>query len=911
MAKGSIFERADALRRGGGPGTTSDDVVNRPTKTTTRRSVVRRKKDSPAVDAAPAAPEAPEAPRTTVRRRTPRPVEVDEASSPPVLQEAVVPPAGAEEPESAPAPEIEAAAPDAPAESTEAADAPEAADDLSLDSLLDSAPKKRVHKLLDESEVAADQARLDGVVEEEAQAPEVPADATEIVVDEAILAAAVAAAVAGGKTPDDQNSLEDLLKQQGIVQHKPKKGRRIIEDEMTAGTAASVKRPPKPEGVSLFEKKAAPRGPVRFLNPEEVARARAPGRKGRGKRKSVVQRQDDLYGHADRRRGRRSRTSGRSAAKTAVTTPAAHKRIVKIHGTVTVGDLAKDMGLKGGVVIKALISQGQMTTVNETLDFDTAQLVAQEFGYEIEDVSFKEDTVIGEAAEEVDAEAMAERAPVVTIMGHVDHGKTTLLDAIRGAKVADNEAGGITQHISAFDVMAKDQRIAFVDTPGHAAFTAMRARGAQMTDIVVLVVAASEGVMPQTEEVISHAKAAEVPIIVALNKIDLPDANIDKCKQQLSERELIPDDWGGEVQMLELSAKTKEGIDELLEAITLQAEMLELKAVPTGNGRGRVVEAQFEQGRGPVAIVLIQRGELEQGQVVVAGCEYGKVRAIYSTESKPKKLKTAGPSTPVAVLGLSGLPLAGDEFVVVESERDAKAIVEHRREEIRLQNADNLRPAVSLEDLYRRMQEGELKELALIVKADVQGSIEALRKVFGEINVRDTEIKIIHSGVGGVTEGDVTLASASGAIIVGFGVRPDGKARKLAESEGVDIRTYRVIYEAADEVRQALVGMLDPEFVEKVQGHAEVREVFKISKLGSIAGCSVQDGKIGRSNSARLLRNSLVVWEGRVGSLRRFKDDVKEVLQGYECGIGLQGYDDIKEGDVIEAYTTEEVRPEA
>jgi len=758
------------------------------------------------------------------------------------------------------------------------------------------------------------------------------ADATpaEVKSDEA--AAADAAAAKPAEKPaakpaaGDDQSLESLLKEQGIVQHKPKKGRRIIEDSMTATTAAAVARKsaeakpaapgtatpgrpaPKRSGVSLFAQEKTKRGPVRFINQKETPENQ---KNRRGKGKKVVQRHDVLYG-VDRRRGRgKGRSASRSGLSTAITTPAAHKRVVKVHGTISVADLADALGVKGGVVMKSLIGMGVMVTLNEHVDLETAQVVAQEFDYEAEDVSFNEQDVLFGAvdSEDVEIDEGVGRAPIVTIMGHVDHGKTTLLDAIRSTAVADGEAGGITQHISAFDVEAGGQQITFVDTPGHAAFTAMRARGAQVTDIVVLVVAVTEGVMPQTVEVISHAKAAEVPIIVALNKIDMPEANADRCRQQLSEHELISEDWGGDVQMVELSAKEGTGIENLLESISLQAEIMELKAPADCSAQGRVVEAQLEKGRGPVAVAIVQKGTLRRGDVVVAGTVFGKVRALTATGGSNAKVKAAGPSSPVCILGLSGLPSAGDEFVVVKSEKDAKLVTEHRRDAERANSAANIKPRVSLDDVFARLKEGEVKELNLIVKADVQGSVEAVKQVLGEIEVRDVKIRILHSAVGGVTEGDVTLASASEAVIVGFCVRPDAKARALAEEEGVDIRTYRVIYKAVDEIKQALVGLLEPEFVEKVMGHAEVREVFKVSKVGAIAGSSIQDGKVNRNQQARLLRNSVVIWEGKIGSLRRFKDDVREVLQGYECGIGLDGYDDIKVDDIIETFVTEEVRP--
>ncbi len=692
---------------------------------------------------------------------------------------------------------------------------------------------------------------------------------------------------------------------------------------MTASTAAAANRPAKPAtteskpagtgtapprrtGVSLFAQEKKSNSPIRFINQKEDPRKD----KRRGKGKKVVQRHDVLYG-VDRRRGRGKGRGGGSRAglSTTITTPAAHKRVVKVHGTISVADLAAAIGVKGGVVMKILIGMGTMVSLNEHVDLETAQLVAQEFDYEAEDVSFNEEEVLF-GTEEADANNEGEgRAPIVTIMGHVDHGKTSLLDAIRSSSVADGEAGGITQHISAFDVEASGQQITFVDTPGHAAFTAMRARGAQVTDIVILVVAVTEGVMPQTVEVIAHAKAAEVPIIVALNKIDMPEANPDRCRQQLSEHELISEDWGGDIQMIELSAKEGTGIDNLLEAISLQAEIMELKAPADCSAQGRVVEAQIEKGRGPVAVAIVQKGTLHQGDVVVAGTVFGKVRALTATGGAATKIKEAGPSTPVCILGLSGLPSAGDEFVVVKSEKDAKLVTEHRRTTEKARSAANVKPRVSLDDVFARLKEGESKELNIIVKADVQGSVEAVKQVLGEVEVRDIKIRILHAAVGGITEGDVTLASASEAVIVGFCVRPDAKARTLAEEEGVDIRTYRVIYKAVDEIKQALVGMLDPEYVEKVMGHAEVREVFKVSKIGAIAGSFIQDGKVNRNQQARLLRNSIVIWEGKVGSLRRFKDDVREVLQGYECGIGLAGYDDIKVDDIIETFVTEEIRP--
>jgi translation initiation factor IF-2 len=960
MAKGSIFDRADALRRSsrlGAPGKGDNQATPGEPGEASHPTRVRRKVAGKAeAEAAPQATE--EAPVRRVVRRRARAAEAPApAAAPPV---AATPAIEAAEPEAveattpAPAQEPAAAAPqDAPAEAEAS---------VSVDSLLadGAGAAKRVHKVLSDDEVEADkktptaprkkaakdkdkeQAAKDKDKEQAAKAKdpakaatkadaEAPAEATEAAEKPAAAAEPVAAKAAAeaGAEPDG-SSLESLLKEQGIVQHKPKKGRRIIEDSITASTAAAAARrpaavpgapatpgapqPPR-SGVSLFAQDKGKRGPVRFINEQDIAAERAK-KKQRGKGKKVVQRHDVLYG-VERRRGRgKARGSNRSGQSTNITTPAAHKRVVRVHGTISVGDLANAVGVKSGVVMKSLISMGMMVTLNEHVDLDTAQLVAQEFDYEAEDVSFKEDEVLFGApasgdAEDAEVGESTGRAPVVTIMGHVDHGKTTLLDAIRSTSVADAEAGGITQHISAFDVDAGGQQITFVDTPGHAAFTAMRARGAQITDIVILVVAVTEGVMPQTLEVISHARAAEVPIIVALNKIDMPEANADRTRQQLSEHELISESWGGDTQMVELSAKEGTGIDKLLESISLQAEIMELSAPVDCSAQGRVVEAQLEKGRGPVAVAIVQKGTLHLGDVVVAGTEYGKVRALTATDGSNAKLKEAGPSSPVCILGLSGLPEAGDEFTVVKTEKDAKLVTEHRRDTLRASSAANIPPRVSLDDVFERLKAGDSKELNLIIKADVQGSVEALKQVLSEIEVRDVKIRILHSGVGGVTEGDVTLASASEAVIVGFCVRPDAKARQLAEDSGVDVRTYRVIYKVVDEIKQALVGMLEPEYVEKVMGHAEVREVFKVSKVGSIAGSFIQDGNVNRNQQARLLRNSVVIWEGKVGSLRRFKDDVREVLQGYECGIGLEGYDDVKAEDVIETFITEEVRPTA
>jgi translation initiation factor IF-2 len=956
MAKDSILDRADARLRGksssdesvadkggrkaggtvvrrrsrGGKAAEADASSNgangAEAKATTvrRRTTVRRKAATTApvveVEAPAAAPVAPEEPAAT-------PVESDpvetapevEASSETVVEEpkAVEVEVASEAAPEAEEPEVAAAASeDSDSDSDPGSDLPPSIDDLLSSS---AERKKRVHKVLSDEQIEAEkQGKVASVTPSadvsasgEGAAAEPSEEEAEVAGDAA--GASVEAAAAAAEL-DPNASLEDLLKEQGIVQHKPKKGRRIIEDEVSATTLAAANaaqiqaKADVPSGPSLYEKATPRNKPIRFLDPATIQRERE-ARARRGRRKEVVSPRDNLYGGARGRNRRKGRAPAKGSGKsTEITTAAAHKRVIKVHGGITVADLANGMGIKGGMLIKTLVGMGQMVTLNEVLDVETAQLIAEDFDYQVEDVSFDEEEIL-QQSEDLDAdEDLEARAPVVTIMGHVDHGKTSLLDLIRKSKVAEGEAGGITQHVSAFDVVAEGESITFVDTPGHAAFTAMRARGADMTDIVVLVVAATEGVMPQTVEVIAHAKAAEVPIIVAMNKMDLAEANPDKCRQQLSEQELIPEDWGGETQMIPVSAKTGEGLDSLLEAINLQAEMLELKANPKRQASGRVIEAQVEKGRGPVSIVLVQRGTLRSGDIVVAGTEFGRVRALFETGTKkPKKLKEVGPSSPVAILGLSGLPSAGDEFAVVDNDKAAKSVVEHRKD-IERKKMD-VKKGMSLDDVFSRMKEGEIKELNLIIKADVQGSIEALKQVLTEIEVRDTRVKIIHSGVGGVTLGDVTLAEASSAIIVGFGVRPDAKARNEADRAKVEIRTYRIIYEAVDEIKAALVGMLDPEFRETVVGHAEVRDTFKISKVGVICGSFVQDGKVSRNHKIRVLRNSVVVWEGGVKSVRRFKDDVKEVLQGYECGIGLDGYDDVKEGDILETFIIEEIRP--
>jgi translation initiation factor IF-2 len=579
------------------------------------------------------------------------------------------------------------------------------------------------------------------------------------------------------------------------------------------------------------------------------------------------------------------------------------KKII-VRGTMTVGETAKLLHKDASEVIKKLLFLGVMATINQELDLEAIQLISSEFGVEVEiKIPVQEDNF--EEIEEKDEEAdLRERPPVVTIMGHVDHGKTTLLDAIRHTSVTEGEAGGITQHIGAYQVEVNQKKITFLDTPGHEAFTTMRARGAQVTDITILVVAADDGVMPQTVEAISHAKAAGVPIIVAVNKIDKPGADIDRIKQELTKYELVPEEWGGDTIFCELSAKQRIGLENLLEMILLVAEVQEYKANPDKRARGTVIEAELDKGRGPVARILIQHGTLKVGDSFVAGVCFGRVRAMVN--DKGKRLKEAGPSTPLEITGLTEVPQAGDPFLVFEDERKARDIAERRAITLR-QSELSANSRVTLEELYKHIQDGEIKDLNVIIKGDVQGSVEALKGSLEKIEVEGARVKILLTGAGAITESDIILASASKAIIIGFNVRPEPAAMATAEQEKVDIRLHRIIYNVIEEIEQAMKGILDPIFKENVLGHAEIRNVFKVTGSGTIAGCMVTDGKIQRNAEVRLIRSGIVVYEGKIDSLKRFKDDAKEVAQGYECGISLERYHDIKEGDIIEAFIMETV----
>jgi translation initiation factor IF-2 len=579
------------------------------------------------------------------------------------------------------------------------------------------------------------------------------------------------------------------------------------------------------------------------------------------------------------------------------------KKII-VRGNMTVGETAKLLHKDASEVIKKLILMGVMATINQELDIDTILLLAGEFGVEVEVKIVVEDDRFETLEENDDPADLRTRPPVVTIMGHVDHGKTTLLDAIRSTNVTGGEAGGITQHIGAYQVEINNKKITFLDTPGHEAFTAMRARGAQITDITIIVVAADDGVMPQTVEAVNHAKAAELPIIVAVNKIDKPGANPDKVKQELTEYGLVPEEWGGDTIFVNVSAKQKMGLEDLLEMILLVSEVNDYKANPDKRARGAVIEAELDKGRGPVARILVQNGTLKVGDAFVAGNCFGRVRAMVN--DKGRRLKEVGPSTPVEITGLTEVPQAGDPFMVFEDERKARSIAEKRSITQRQSDlGSNVR--VTLDDLFQHIKDGEIKDLNVIIKGDVQGTVEALKGSLAKIEVEGVRVKIIHSGAGAITESDIILAAASNAIVIGFNVRPDPQAGATAEQEKVDIRLHSIIYKVIEEIEQAMKGMLDPEYKEVVIGHAEVRNLFKISKVGTIAGCMVTQGKIARNAEVRLIREAIVVHEGKIDTLKRFKDDAKEVAQGYECGITLEGYNDLKEGDVIEAFIMEAI----
>lgn len=738
--------------------------------------------------------------------------------------------------------------------------------------------------------------------------------------------------VAKEDTPEEADEPVDKAKKK--VAAKPKK----VERKKIARVVGSIELPTqkeeKPErprqkkgGKPGPSRPARPARPARGAGPKEFQPGPTPEAGDRGKKKgkrgqSAADDDKDRRGKSVRKgkksvkfthfdtdyqrsgkRGKRGRGRADKKASPSTIEMKASKKKITVYDSITVGDLAAKMKLKASEVIAKLMGLGVMATMNQAVDIDTATLIATDFGYEIEQGITEEIGIQILDAKEEGGEVVS-RSPVVTVMGHVDHGKTSILDAIRKTDVAEGEAGGITQHIGAYHVRSKAGDVTFVDTPGHAAFTEMRSRGAQITDLVILVVAADDGVMDQTREAINHAQAADVPILVAVNKIDKDNANPDRVKRELAELELVPEDWGGQTIYCETSAKQNVGIDELLENIQLMSEILELKADPSRKAKGRVVEAKLDKGRGPVATVLIQEGTVKNGDSFVVGQYSGKVRAM--CDDKGRQIKTAGPSEPIEVQGLSGVPQAGDEFIVVTDDKMAKNVSQARSMKVR-ESELAAGSKISLDKLFEQMSEGDVQELRVILRADVQGTLEAFAKAAEELSTDTIKVRVLHEGSGTMSESDILLASASDAIVIGFNVRPSAKIKDLAEKEHVDVRSYDVIYHALDDIRKAMVGMLDPTFEEEVIGNAEVRETFNVPKIGRIAGCSVTHGAIRRNAHVRVLRDGVVVYTGKIGSLRRFKDDAKEVLSGYECGIGVENFNDIKIGDNLEAFVMQQV----
>jgi translation initiation factor IF-2 len=689
--------------------------------------------------------------------------------------------------------------------------------------------------------------------------------------------------------------LPDLISEEPEVEEEP---------ELPTPVARRVLVPEEEPGAALLRKKKPKLAEAEEKLPERK-------RTATGARKEVVEREDlyskkELAAQADRERGRGKgkAPSLKEVRKTEITTPKAIKRRIRIDEAITLSSLARQMGVKAGELIKKLLLLGLPASINQAIDFETAALLAVDFDFEVEKAGFEEEGIL--QIQEDRPEDLQTRPPVITVMGHVDHGKTSLLDAIRHTNVIGGEAGGITQHIGAYYVKLEHGEVVFLDTPGHEAFTAMRARGAKVTDIVILVVAADDGVMQQTVEAINHAKAAQVPIIVAINKIDKPNANLERVKRELAEHGLMSGEWGGDVTMVEVSAKKRIGIEELLEMVLLQAEMMELKANPVKTARGHVIEAKLDKGRGPVATILIQEGTLKAGDVYVCGVHSGRVRSMFN--DRGQRLEQALPSVPVEVVGFSGVPNAGDEFVVLTDEKQAKVVAEHRLARVREKELSRT-TKVTLEKLYEQIREGAIKDLNVIVRTDVQGSLEAITESLVKLSTAEVKVNVIHSATGAITETDIMLASASNAIVIGFNVRADAKVQELAEQENVDVRYYDVIYQILSDIRDAMVGMLEPVYQENVMGRAEVRQVFTVPKIGAVAGCWVLDGRVERSGKVRVLRDQVVIYDGRIGSLRRFKDDVKEVKAGFECGIGVENFNDIKVNDILEVYQLQEVKP--
>ena len=890
--------------------------------TRVRPNIIRRRRKPRAEDAlsdeAAAEPEAPEAEKTPAPETKPEPVEEEPIPAPKEKEQTAKPveperlePEVPEEPEKSEEPET----PEAVEEKQKPAKPRKEAEPETLSEAVDSEEKPikaAAEKTIPEMDEAS--AETGAAEREQASTEEEPAEKGQPEKEQK-----PAKPKKGKKKPKgspakiislpEKGAPEEAPAPEPAAEEKPKKKQKKAAHETPAPKEEVADRrfeppAPKKETEETRKGKRKKTEPAAFV--EEIPEKAAKGKKTAFKRKEVIE-GDALY---DQRFGRvrKGRKKGKASRpvtdKTQITIPKAIKRRIKVDDTIVLADLAKRMGIKGSELIKKLMGMDVMVTINQTIDYDTANLLAGEFDFEVERASFEEDAII--KTEQDSPEQLQGRPPVVTIMGHVDHGKTSLLDVIRKTKVADSEAGGITQHIGAYHVPHESGDIVFLDTPGHEAFTAMRGRGAQVTDIVILVVAADDGVMPQTIEAIDHSRVAGVPIIVAINKIDKPGAEPDRIKRELAEKGLVPEDWGGDSIFVEVSAKEQTGIDELLEMIILQSEVLELKANPNKRARGYVIESKLETGRGPVATVLVSEGTLHTGEAIVAGMYYGKIRAMFDDKGIP--LKEAGPSFPVEIIGLTGVPMAGDELIVVADEKDAKHVSEHRLQKQRsLDLAKTSR--MSLDKLYEKMLTGEVKDLNLIIKADVQGSIEALKDSLIKLSTDEVKINVIHSATGTIHESDISLAAVSNAIILGFNVRPTGKVAQMAEEEQVNIRYYDIIYDAIKEIKDAMLGLMASTYKERVIGRAEVRQVFVVPSAGAVAGCMVTDGKIQRNQPIRIVRDGIVVHDGKIASLRRFKDDVKEVLHNYECGIGIEKFNDIKVGDVIECYYLEEVKP--
>lgn len=697
--------------------------------------------------------------------------------------------------------------------------------------------------------------------------------------------------------------LENIRKTKAEEDKKDLGAERIARPAASTRPGAVAKGPDT--GAPFVPGEADPGFRKKDRRKDEVPGSSFDGKRKKRKKKSVVEGEELYRGRSKKKRGKKDNRAKKGMfQKTQITTPKAIKRRIKIDEAIELAELAKRMGIKANEMIVKLMTMGVMATVNQTIDFETATLVAAEFDFDVEKANFEEEALLQIETENQDKGHMIKSPPVVTIMGHVDHGKTSLLDVIRKSKIAIGETGGITQHIGAYNVETPNGgRITFLDTPGHAAFTAMRSRGAKVTDIVILVVAADDGVMPQTIEAINHSKAAGVPVVVAVNKMDKPGADPDRILRELAELDLLAEEWGGDVIFVKVSAKTGEGISDLLDMVLLQSEVLELKANPDRSASGYVVESRLDTGRGAVATVLVKQGTLRDGDSIVCGLHSGKIRAMI--DDLGNRIEEAGPSTPAEIVGLTGVPDAGDEFVAVASDKDAKQIASHRMQKQRAKELAK-KSRANLEKMFENLGSEEIKELKLIVKADVQGSIEALNDSLKDLAKDEVDIKIIHSGVGTINESDVGLASVSDAIIIGFNVRPTPQIRKLAKDENVDMRFYDIIYDVINDIKAALDGMMPSTFHEIIIGRAEVRDTFVVPKIGTIAGCHIAEGKVVRGKKVRLLREGVIKCDTQLSSLRRFKDDVKEVEQGYECGIGLAKYNDIKAGDIIECYEVEE-----